>query len=287
MVNYIKIEDFKEIMPKRAQNSNKGTFGKVLNIAGSGNYIGAAVLSSITPLKTGAGLVTLACPESLVPIIASKLSEITFLALEETENHTISKVSAELIKAIEEYSVISLGCGLNKSEETKKSVKAMLQTKTAAKWVIDADGLNIISEENISELPKNAILTPHPMEMARLLKRPLEEINKNREESAVECSKKFSVSVLLKGQNTIVTDGENVYINQTGSSALAKAGSGDVLTGIISGLMAQGLSPFEAGIKGCYIHGLTGELAAKDLSESSVLASDLINYLPKVILNLC
>lgn len=277
MVKYITVDDFKEIMPKRPQNSNKGTFGRILNISGSKNYTGAAALSSIAPLKAGAGLVTLACPKSLITIIASKHSEITFLETEETE---------ELINAIKEYDVISLGCGLGKSKEAKELVKTVLKTRTNAKWVIDADGLNIISEENIEELPQNAVLTPHPKEMARLLKCSLQEIQENREKSAIECSKKFKCAVLLKGQNTVVTDGETIYINKTGNSALAKAGSGDVLTGIISGLMAQGLSPFEAGIKGAYLHGLSGELASKDLSEYSVLAGDLFDYLPKVILKL-
>ncbi len=275
MVKYITVKDFKEIMPPRPENSNKGTFGRVLNIAGSKNYIGAAVLSSITPLRTGAGLVTLACPKFLIPIIASKLPEVTFLPLDEP-----------IFKAIREYDVISLGCGLGKSGETKELVKKVLNTNTNAKWVIDADALNIIAEENIKELPQNSILTPHPKEMSRLLNCTLKEIQENREESAIKCSKKFKCNVLLKGQNTVITNGETVYINKTGSSALAKAGSGDVLTGIISGLMAQGLSPFEAGIKGAYLHGLSGETAAKDLSVYSVLAGDLIEYLPKVILKL-
>ncbi|MBR6162390.1 NAD(P)H-hydrate dehydratase [bacterium] len=276
MAKYITIEDFKNIMPPRPQNSNKGTFGRVLNIAGSINNIGASVLSSVTPLKTGAGLVTLACPKVLIPIVATKLTEATFLPLDEP---------SEVFRAIKEYDVISLGCGLGTSEETTEFIKEVLKTKTSAKWVIDADALNIISKENIKELPENSVLTPHPKEMARLLNCSIDEIQENREESAIKCAKKFKSAVLLKGQNTVVTDGSDVYINKTGSSALAKAGSGDVLTGIISGLIAQGQTPFEAGIKGAYLHGLTGELAGKEKSEYSVLAGDLIDYLPKVILN--
>ena len=278
MVNYIKINDFKEIMPPRSQNSNKGTFGRVLNIAGCENYRGAALLSSVSPLKIGAGLVTLATDEKIIPSIS--VPEITFLPL---KGH---KDSLELLEAIQSYDVISIGCGLGTDEEAQKLIETVFSIETNAKWVIDADALNIISELNLEKLPQNAILTPHPKEMSRLLKIDVEKINQSREEFAIYCAQKFNSVVLLKGHNTIVTNGQRIYINQTGNSSLAKAGSGDVLTGIISGLMAQGISPFEAGIKGAYLHGLAGELSSKDLSEYSVLASDLINYLPKVLLNI-
>lgn len=277
MVSYINIDNFERIMPGRPINSNKGTFGRVLNIAGCRQYIGAAFLSSITPLKTGAGLVTLSTDEAVIPIIASKASEITFLSL---KGHS---ESLELMEALQSYDVISIGCGLGIDEETKKLVNTVLNTETNAKWVIDADALNIISALNIEKLPKYSVLTPHPKEMSRLMKVSVEEIKENREKYAVLCAKKYNSVILLKGYNTVVTDGNYVYINKTGNSALAKAGSGDVLTGIISGLIAQGISPYEAAIKGAYIHGLTGESASKDLSEYSVLASDLIDYLPKVI----
>lgn len=277
MGNYIDINNFERIMPKRTENSNKGTFGKVLNIAGCRKYIGAAFLSSITPIKTGAGLVTLSTDETIIPIISSQAPEITFLPL---KGHS---ESLELLEALQSYDVISIGCGLGTDEETQKLVKTVFNIENSAKWVIDADALNIISLLNLEYLPFNAVLTPHPKELSRLLKIDVEEINQNREKYAVFAAKKFNSVVLLKGHNTVITDGNHIYINKTGNSALAKGGSGDVLTGIISGLLAQGLSPLEAAIKGAYIHGITGELASKDLSEYCVLASDLINYLPKVI----
>ncbi len=277
MGNYIDINNFERIMPKRPENSNKGTFGRVLNIAGCKKYIGAAFLSSITPLKTGAGLVTLSTDEAIIPVIASKSPEITFIPL---KGHS---ESLELLETLHNYNVISIGCGLGIDEETQKLVKTVLNIEDNAKWVIDADALNIISMLNIEKLPNNSVITPHPKELSRLLKVDVEEINENREQYAIFAAKKFNSVVLLKGHNTVVTDGSHIYINKTGNSALAKGGSGDVLTGIISGLLAQGLSPIEATIKGAYIHGLTGEIASKDLSEYCVLASDLINYLPKII----
>lgn len=277
MANYITIDNFREIMPKRPENSNKGSFGRVLNISGCKQYTGAAFLSSITPLKTGAGLVTLSTDETIIPIIAPQAPEITFLPL---KGHS---ESLELLEALQKYEVISVGCGLGTDNETQNLIKTIFNIETNAKWVIDADALNIISLLNLEKLPDNAVLTPHPKELSRLLKVDVEEINAKREQYAVFAAKKFNSVVLLKGHNTVVTDGNYIYINKTGNSALAKAGSGDVLTGIISGLLAQGLSSIEAAIKGAYIHGLTGELASKDLSEYCVLASDLINYLPKVI----
>ena len=205
--------------------------------------------------------------------------EITFLQL---KGHL---ESVELLEAVQNYNVISIGCGLGLDSETKELIQTVFKSDTNAKWIIDADAINIISSLNLEKIPKNSVLTPHPKELSRLLKVDTGKIQENREEYAVFCAKKFNTTVLLKGHNTVVTDGEIVYINQTGSSALAKAGSGDVLTGIISGLIAQGLSPFEAACKGAYLHGLSGEEAAKDLSEYCVLASDLIEYLPKVVKN--
>lgn len=284
MVDYISIENFNEIMPKRPTDSHKGTFGKVLNIAGSQNYIGASYLSSIAPLRVGSGFVTLACPSTIIPIIASKLSEITFIPLNTNSDGAISDVSIELLKAINSYDVISIGCGIGRSSDTKTFIEDIFKVYTESKWVIDADALNIISELNIEHLPQNAVLTPHPKEMSRLLGVDINDINRNRVEYAVKCAKKYKTTVLLKGHNTVVTDGNCVYINKTGSSSMAKAGSGDVLTGIIAGLTAQGMTIFEAAVKGAYLHGLSGELAAVDLSEYCVLATDLIKYLPKAIL---
>ena len=287
-----------KLMPLRKPNSNKGTYGKVLNIAGSINYQGAAYLSSVAPLKAGAGLVTLAAVEQVINNLAGCCPWVTFLPLNSHQNRCIDSSAFEQIKpALDTYTSISIGPGLSTLPEVSEFVQQVIKylQNTEKNIVIDADALNIISAAEISKLPPNAVITPHPMELSRLIKIPLEEIQQNRIKYARYTSEKFGCNVVLKGDKTVVCSKEKeIFINTSGNSALAKAGSGDVLTGIISGLMAQGLmaqglTPKDAAVTGVYMHGLCGELASKQMTQYSVLATDLINYIPaaiKEILNL-
>lgn len=261
--------DFK--LPPREQNSNKGTFGKILNISGSDYMSGAAYLASVAALKTGAGYVELASTERVLNAVAALAPEVVLAPLDKIP---------ELIK---QASVLTIGCGLSTGDKAKEIFKKIIPSQIPC--VIDADGLNILSKTNIS-LNKNTVLTPHPKEASRLLNCTLEEILNEPETAAKKISEKYNCITVLKSHRTIVTDGENSYTNTTGCSALAKAGSGDVLCGIISGLLAQKMKPFEAGCLAVYLHGLAGELAAKDLSEYGVLASDLLRYIPLCIKNI-
>ena len=282
MADYINKKVIKGLLPHRAENSNKGTFGKVLNIAGSKNYIGAAHLSSLSTLKVGAGYVSLACPKNIVHIIASMLPEVTFLPMEETTDGTIAIENT--IRNLYEYNVVAIGCGLTTNEETRKfAYKIINELNTTQKIIIDADGINMLANHHGEISLKNAIITPHPKELSRLLNVPVEEIVTNREKYARITSQTYECITVLKGHNSIVTNGEKILINMTGSSALAKAGTGDVLTGIIAVLLAQKMKPFEAAILGTYIHGLAGDFAAKDLTKYSVLATDVIEYIPLAI----
>ncbi len=266
-------------LPKRPQNSNKATFGKVLNIAGSMNYRGAAYLSSAAILRCGAGYVTLASIDKICSSVSSMLPEITFYTLNKTAEGTIS--SDNKIENLYEYDVISLGCGITQNPQTKTFLLELLsKVNQNQKVILDADAINIISTCKGDVSLKNVVLTPHPKELARLLNVKLEDIIDNREKYARITSQTFECITLLKGKNTIITDGEKMYVNPTGNSALAKAGTGDVLTGIITGLSAQKLSNFDSAILGAYIHGLAGEIAAAELSEYCVMASDVIEYLP-------
>ena len=261
-------------LPKRPEDSNKGTFGKILNIAGSKSFIGAAFLSSISALKIGAGYVSLACPSEIVPIIAPMAPELTYLHLKSDSNGIIS--DDNFIDNLYTYNVISMGCGIAISEDIKKFIFYILNNlNKTQKVVIDADGINILSNHKGEISLKNTVITPHPRELSRLLNVSIEEILDNRE--------KYARITVLKGHKSIVTNGEKIFINQSGSSALAKAGTGDVLTGIIAGLLAQKLSPLDAAIIGTYIHGLAGDIAAADLTKYSVLATDIIDYLPFAI----
>jgi len=267
-------------VPARVQNSHKGTFGKVLNIAGSKKYSGAAVLSSLSALKTGAGYVTLACPSCIVPSVASYSPDVTFLPLDFSENSADS--ISDVFKSVNTYNVVSLGCGLTCDISVKNFVLKLLE-EIRVPSVIDADGLNILSDSGISHFDFPSVITPHPKELSGLLKISVEEIQKDREKYCVAAANKYNAVCVLKGHNTVVSDGKDIYINKTGNSSLAKAGSGDVLTGIISGLTAQGCSLFQAAVLGVYLHGLAGELASLDLTEYSVLASDLLKYIPYAI----
>ncbi len=259
-------------LPKREQNSNKGTFGKILNISGSKNYIGAAYLSSVSALKVGAGFVALATERDIIRAVSAMLPEAVYISRKEG------------LKSIKNYSVILIGCGLGLE---KSSFNIFKQTVSKLKnesmpVIIDADGLNILSKINI-KLPQNTIITPHPLEAARLLNVSLGDILSNLEESAHKLSQKYNCIAILKTHRTIICNKGISYTNNNGNSALAKAGSGDVLAGIIAGLLAQKVSLYEAARLGVYLHARAGEIASEELSEYSVLASELPKYIPRAI----
>lgn len=260
-------------MPKREQNSNKGTFGKVLNFSGSSNYIGAAYLSTVTPLKVGGGFVALASEEKIIKSVSALLPEAVYISPKQG------------LKDIKNYSVVLIGCGLGNNKRLFMSVIKKLQNEETP-TVIDADGLNILSKLNI-KLPQNTVITPHPLEAARLLGLSLEEVLNDLETCARKLSQKYNCVAVLKTHRTIICDKENLFVNQHGNSALAKAGSGDVLAGIIAGLLAQKMSLFEGSKLGVYLHSRAGEIASEELTEYSVLASDLPKYLPKAIKEIC
>lgn len=262
-------------LPKREQFSNKGTFGKVLNIAGSEYYTGAAYLSSVSALKVGCGYVALSSSPKVLNTISLRSSDIVFLPLEEVK------------KKINDYNVVSIGCGLSTDISVSILFKATLEllSTLSVPVIIDADGLNLLSKmkEGV-QLPETLIITPHPKEASRLLKVDVEEILDAPMQYANELSDKFSCTTVLKLHSTVVcSKNGDIYINRTGNSALAKAGSGDVLTGMISGLCAQGMDAYEAAKLGVYLHGRAGEIASNMLTEYSVLASDLLNYIPMAI----
>ena len=261
-------------LPKREQYSNKGTFGKVLNISGSDNYTGAAYLSSVSALKVGCGLVSLCSSAKVISAVSNLSPDITFTPLTDLKNK------------IDDFDVISIGCGL--STETAqtvlfKSVLSALQDKETP-LVIDADGINILSKLKKPILPVNTIITPHIKEASRLLKTDVKKILDKPIDYAKKISEKYKCTTILKQHSTVVCSKDmEIYINETGNSALAKAGSGDVLTGMVSGFLAQKMTPFEAAKLAVFLHGKTGELASSMLTEYSTLASDLIKYIPLAI----
>lgn len=282
MVEYINKKLIAGMTPKRPQNSHKMMFGKVLNIAGSANYRGAAFLSSLSALRSGAGYVTLASVKDVINAVSYMTPDIVFLTLNQNENGNIS--ADNNIKNFDSFNVISLGCGISTDDSVKTFLNDLL-SKVSSKQslVIDADGINLISSLKCSIPSKKTIITPHPKELSRLLNVNVEEINLNREKYARITAQAYDCITVLKGHKTIVSNGEKTYVNKTGNSALAKAGTGDVLTGVIAGLLAQGAEPFEAAILSVYLHGLAGDIASSYLTQYGVLASDVIDYLPFAI----
>jgi len=265
------MQEFK--MPFRPQNSNKGTFGKVLNFSGCDNYIGAAYLSTLSSLKVGAGLSALATVDKVIKNVSTILPEAVYYTRKEG------------LEKIKQFSVVLIGCGLGVNKDSIKCFKEVVKSleEEEISLIIDADGLNILAE-NFLKLPKNSIITPHPMEASRLLNCSLDEVLSDLEGSAKKLSKKYNCITVLKTHRTIICNRDFEFsINGFGNSALAKAGSGDVLAGIIAGLLAQKAQPFEAGKLGVYLHSRAGEIASKDLTEYGVLASDIVNYLPQAI----
>lgn len=274
-----------QFLPERSDDSNKGTFGKILNIAGSRFFSGAAFLSSKSALRIGAGFVSLACPDEIISRIAPALPEITYIPLKTNFEGSIS--AENTISDLYNYDVISVGCGLTTSEDTQKFLISFLkQIKDRQKLIVDADGLNILALHRNELSLKNAIITPHPKELSRLLNISLAEVNDNREKYARITSQTYECITVLKGHNTIVTNGDKIYLNTTGNSALAKPGTGDVLTGMIAGLLSQKVPAYQAAMLGVYLHGLAGNIASEDYTKYSVLASDVIEYIPFAITEL-
>ena len=271
------------MLPKRIQNSHKGTYGHVLNIAGSTQYQGAAYLSSISALKVGAGYSMLASCSDVINAVACKSPDITFLDLGQSMYGTIPKDAIKFIQAIANYDVVSIGCGLHEVGGVSEFIINFLKKNrnSYTPIIIDADAINACAAAKSFTFPLNSIITPHPRELSRLMGVDIQEIQQNRAKWAWEASKEYDCIVLLKGHETVIAiPSGKIFINHTGNSALSKAGSGDVLTGMIAGFCAQGISLDASACCAVFLHGLAAEIASKTLTEYSVLASDLIKYIP-------
>jgi NAD(P)H-hydrate epimerase len=281
------------VLPHRPRRANKGTFGKVLVIAGSINYIGAAYLACMGAARVGAGLVTLATARSLQGILAAKLTEVTYLPLPEAEEGVISLEATSIIgESLEEYDVVLMGCGLGQKQSVADFTKRVLfdsPNTGSPSLVLDADALNITVSvpDWWQKLSQDAILTPHPGEMARLTGLSLEEVLRNKLELARKMAINWGKVVVLKGAFTVIASPDGLArISQLANPGLASAGTGDVLAGVIAGLTAQGVSLFDAAACGVYLHGQAGEVIKGELGDTGMLASDLLPALPRVIMKL-
>lgn len=280
---------FNKAVFNRPDGSNKGTLGSLLCICGSYGMAGAAIMAGKAALRCGIGLLKIAVPKSIYPVCATNILESVYYPLEETSNGVISSKNTDfLLEMCEKSSAVVIGCGLSVCDDTKNLVQSVI-TNCEKPLVIDADALNCICNkpEILKNLKAPAIITPHPGEMARLLHSTPKTVNSNRENTAIDFAKKFGVVTVLKGAGTIIAspDGE-VYINHTGNSGMATGGSGDVLSGIIGSLLAQGAAPINAAAAGVFLHGTIGDLAAEKLGKISMLPTDMIDMIPTAYLKL-
>lgn len=280
---------FNKAVFNRPDDSNKGTLGSLLCICGSYGMAGAAIMAGKAALRCGIGLLKIAVPKSIYPVCATNILESVYYPLEETSNGVISSKNTDfLLEMCEKSSAVVIGCGLSVCDDTKNLVQSVI-TNCEKPLVIDADALNCICNkpEILKNLKAPAIITPHPGEMARLLHSTPKTVNSNRENTAIDFAKKFGVVTVLKGAGTIIAspDGE-VYINHSGNSGMATGGSGDVLSGIIGSLLAQGASPINAAAAGVFLHGTIGDLAAEKLGKISMLPTDMIDMIPTAYLKL-
>ena len=279
----------KEKLPKRKRDSHKGTYGKAAIVAGSIEYTGAALIAATACARSGAGYTTLFLPSDLLPSFYLKQPEILLKSINDGGRYAFNK---ENMCQLLGFDSLAYGMGMGTSEEVKRGAVYLLQ-HYEGKLIIDADGLNSLAlcdKKELCSLFEHAkcdvVMTPHVKEFSRLSGYSVLEIEERGLDVARQFALENSVSVLLKGAASILTDGTRVAINTAGTSALAKGGSGDVLSGVIAGLCAMGANAYDGAGLGSFIMGKAAEKASKDLGEYSVLASDVIAYLGRVFLEI-
>lgn len=284
-INITTDSDAGALFEKRKPDSNKGTFGKAFIVAGSKDMAGAAVMCIRAALRCGAGIVQGGVPCSIRGIVAPMVTEAIIRCLDEKDGHISRDSMDEVLQYINSSTAYGLGPGLTAESDIMELVRTVIG-EAKIPGVIDADGLNVLAQDMkmLYNAKSTVIITPHPGEVARLLKKTVKEIQDDRIGWAKCLSEEYGVVTVLKGANTVIAcpDGE-VFINTTGNPGMAKGGSGDILTGMIVSLLAQGFSPEDAAKAGVYIHGLAGDMAAEKLGEWGMKAGDIIDFIPDAI----
>jgi ADP-dependent NAD(P)H-hydrate dehydratase / NAD(P)H-hydrate epimerase len=268
----------------RKKDSCKNDFGHIFILAGSANMLGAASLCAKSALRSGSGLVTVGVVKSLNKILQKKLpDEIMTRPLAQTADGTIALSAFTQIKdSLKKVDALVIGPGLSQQPSTQKLIRKLVYAVTVP-MVIDADGLNALAG-HIKEFRGIKVLTPHPGEMARLTGATIQKVQKQRKGIAKALARKYNCIVVLKGRGTVVADSAGrIYVNKTGNPGMATAGSGDVLSGMIAAFLGQGVQPFEAAKTAVYLHGLAGDLAAKEKTQLGLIASDIIENIPRAI----
>lgn len=268
------------LLPERDLYAHKGSFGKLLLLCGSKGYTGAAALAAMGALRCGAGLVYLAVPESIYTIEAVKLTEPIIHPLPDKDGNLSEKAIGEIESMLSGKHALLIGPGIGVSEGTSEILSYVLQYFNGP-IIIDADGITLLSKHKhlLRGRTEPTILTPHEGEFMRIGGK----LTGDRAADASRLAKDLGAIVLLKGHNTIITDGERIYCNPTGNPGMATGGSGDVLAGIITALIGQGLPALEAAACGAWLHGAAGDMCAKELGQYCMLPSDMLNVLPRLL----
>ncbi len=273
-------------LPTRPENMHKGKAGRILVIAGSRGFTGAGAFAALASMRSGAGLVTWAIPESLSNVAETLCLESITMPIAETDQQAPAVGAREtLLEAAQESDAVILGPGLPVAGESGELMRLLIP-EIKKSLVLDAGGIRAIGN-NLMALRNRkhpTVITPHPGEFADLSNISIADIESQREANCKTLAEKSSAVVLLKGYNTVVSDGVNSYINQTGNQGMATAGMGDVLSGIIAAFIASGIAPFQAACTGAYIHGLAGDIAREQFGVHGLIASDVINKIPEAIL---
>ena len=281
----VQMNDLVEL-PPRERDTHKGSYGRALFIAGSSNYLGAPYFSALSFLKAGGGLSYLATPKSISPFLASKGSEIVFIPQRETSSGSLAWESLdELVEFSERVNIVIVGPGLSLNEETQKLVRELAR-RIEPPLLIDGDGITAIASEAklIRERKAETILTPHSGEMSRLTKREVDEVNRDKINLLQKTASELNAIIVLKGAHSLIgyPDG-TIYINTSGNPGMATAGSGDALTGAIAAVYGLGLPLKDAVRIGVFMHGLSGDLAAREKGEDGITAQDILDYLPNAV----
>jgi NAD(P)H-hydrate epimerase len=281
-----------ETLPERKSDGHKGDFGKLLVVAGSTGFTGAATLTALSALRSGCGLVKLACAKSIQPVLAIKLTEAMAIPLPDValKGALALRSLGELRKLTEEHDAVVIGPGLGQHHETRELIRRYVGALEKP-MLLDADGLNAFAgdAEPLKTRSGHApmILTPHPGEFARLFGKTVPEDIQERMALAKEVAREFTVVLVLKGSPTLVASPDDrCWLNPTGNSGMATGGSGDVLSGMIGSFLAQGMSVLEAALCGVFLHGAAGDIAADELTPRAMIAGDIIACLPKAFLSI-
>lgn len=278
---FFTLDDVQKLLPDRKKSSHKGDYGKILLLCGALRYTGAVSLAAMGALRVGSGLVYVGVPSCIYEIVAGKVLEPVVFPLPDADGCLSDRAIKEISEILPKMDAVLVGCGLGRSPEVKKVVEYVV-CNFSGPVVVDADGINaLIDNKDILRGRTNpTILTPHEGEYIRFVQR---EDCMDRIASACDLANELGVIVVLKGHETVITDGSTVYLNQTGNPGMAVGGSGDILAGMIVGLIGQGIPVLEATACAVWLHGAAGDICAKEIGQYGMIPSDMLQVIPRLI----